>query len=256
MLSGSSLEDVTISWDLSPDDGGGNYMVVGYYVFRGSTYDPIGGWSYPNWTFLPPGTTSYVDVQAGEGDSNSYFYSICASDPLDFIACAYDQVAKFTRHLSQGVNLISVPLVLRDHSIGMVLQTVELDKAWTYDSFSGEWKSHASFKPYSGGLNTTNRTIATWVNVTGDCNLTVAGTVPKNTTIQLSSGWNLIGYPSFNATYTVSDLKTEVNSQRVEGYGTSVPYHLKVLGDTTFIQAGYGYWVWVDSPAIWIVTNS
>jgi hypothetical protein len=256
VLSGSSLEDVTIFWDLSPDDGGGNYMVVGYYVFRGTTYDPIGGWSYPNRTFLPPGTTSYVDVQAGEGDPNSYFYSICASDPLDFIACAYDQVSKFTRQLTQGVNLVSVPLALQDHSIESVLQTVDLDKAWTYDSFSGEWKSYTSFKPYSGDLITLNRTMGVWVDVSNDCNLTVAGIVARNTVIQLYARWNLVGYPSFNATYTTSDLKTAVNSQRVEEYNTSVPYHLKVLGDTEFIQAGYGYWVWVDSSAAWIVTDS
>jgi len=256
ILSGDNLEDVTISWDLSPDDGGGNHMVAGYYVFRGTAHDPTGGWSYPEWTFLPPGTTSYVDVQAGEGDPNSYFYSICASDPLDFIMCAYDQVAKFTRHLTQGVNLISVPLVLQDDSIGTILQTVEFDKAWSYDSSGGEWKSFTSFKPYSGDLITLNRTMSVWVNVPNDCNLTVAGNVAQNTIIQLNVGWNLIGNPSFNATYTISDLKSAVNSQRVEGYDTSVPYHLKVLGDTTFAQAGYGYWVWVDSPATWIVTNA
>ena len=95
-----------------------------------------------------------------------------------------------------------------------------------------------------------------WVNVTGDCNLTVAGVVPVNTIIQLSRGWNLVGFPSFNATYTVSDLKAEVGATRVEGYDSLPPNYLRVLPDAEVPQAGHGYWVRVDTDTVWTVNIS
>ncbi|MCK4444051.1 MAG: hypothetical protein KAW09_05875, partial [Thermoplasmata archaeon] len=252
-LTGSNLEDVTITWDLSPDDGGGNFMVIGYYVFKGPVFEPTGGLSYPTWDFVPPGVTSYVDIKAGEGDANSYYYNICASDPHDFISCDYVQVSKQTRSLSKGVNLISFPLLVPDESIRTVLQTVQFDKAWTYDSATGEWKHYTAFKPYIGELTSVDRTMGAWVDVTSDCNFTVAGIVPMNTTIQLNAGWNLIGFPSFDLTYTVSDLKAAVSSSRVEGYDPLAPYHLRVLGDVEVLQAGYGYWVWVDTATSYVL---
>jgi hypothetical protein len=250
-LTGTNLEDVTITWDLSPDDGGGNYMVAGYYVFKGTTYHPMGGWSYPDWTLLPPGTSSYVDVLAGEGDPDTYFYSICAVDPLDFISCDLEQVSKFTRALSKGINLVSVPLILQDQSIESALQTVEFDKAWTYDSSDGEWKWYMSFKPYAGDLKTINRTMGVWVDVTSDCNLTVAGLVPRVTSILLHAGWNLIGIPTFDSTYAVSDLKVAIDTDRVEGFDSfASPYHLRLLGDLDTLLAGHGYWVRVDASTV------
>ena len=93
-----------------------------------------------------------------------------------------------------------------------------------------------------------------WVNVTGDCNLTVAGVVPAQTTIQLYEGWNLVSFPSFNASYSVSDLKAEIGATRVEGYDLASPNFLKVLGDAEVLQAVYGYWVRVEMDTFWTIT--
>ena len=108
-------------------------------------------------------------------------------------------------------------------------------------------------KDYRRGLWSVNHTMGLWVNVTRDCNLTVAGAVPPQTTIHLYEGWNLVSFPSFNASYTVADLKTEAGATRVEGYDSAPPHHLRVLGDAELLLPGYGYWVRVSAETDWIV---
>lgn len=141
---------------------------------------------------------------------NNYFHQVCALDLNNNTSCAKNQAAKFTRPLSEGPNPISIPLVQSNESIEKVLQTVKFDKVWTYDSSTTKWEWYMTFKPYKGILRTMNHRMGIWVNVTGESNLTVAGVIPPNTSIHLSAGWNLIGFPSFNSTYTVSNLNAVV----------------------------------------------
>ena len=257
-LSGKNLENITLTWFLSPDDGTGLKLIVGYDVYRNLTYDSK-GLDYQLIASLPNGTTTFVDNYTGEGDPNNYFYRVCAIDLYGNTTCAKNQAGKFTRPLSPGPNLVSIPLIQSEESIETVLQTVEYDKAWYYDSSSQEWKWHMTFKEYRRGLWNVNHTMGLWVNVTGDCSLTVAGIVPAQSTIHLHKGWNLIGFPSLNTSYTVADMKAEVGGTRVEGFESMPvfpPYYLRVLGDAEAIQTGYGYWVRVESDTTWTVEVS
>jgi hypothetical protein len=156
----------------------------------------------------------------------------------------------------KGSNLISIPLIQSNESIETVLQTMEYDKAWYYDSSSQEWKWYMKNKEYRRGLWNMNHTMGVWVNVTRASNLTLTGVVPVQTTIHLCEGWNLVSFPSFSTSYSVAVLKVEIGVTRVEGYDSSPPYHLRVLGDGEILQAGYGYWVKVESDADWIVEVS
>ena len=252
-LSGSKLKNVTLSWNLSLDDVNGQRSVVRYDILRGTNYSP----KSPDYTWhdsVPKRTSQYVDIGAGEGDPYDYFYLVCAVDSSGNSTCSYEQAAKFTRPLSPEPNLVSIPLIQSEESIETVLQTVEYDKAWYYDSSSQEWKWHMTFKDYRRGLWNVNHTIGLWVNVTSDCNLTVAGVVPTNANVQLRSGWNLVGFASFSVTYTVGDLKAGVGATRVEGYGSmSTRYYLRVLENAEVLQTGYAYWVRVEADVAWSV---
>ncbi len=254
-LSGKQFENVTIEWTLSEDDGGGERTAIGYDIYRGSVFDS-NGTDYALLTKLPNGTSVYVDNFSGEGDSSCYFYRICAVNVLGFLSCGANQAGKFTRFLTEGPNLISIPLLQKNESIKNVLQTLEFDKAWSYDSFEEEWKWHMTFKDYRRELWNINHTMGLWVNVTRESNLTVAGIVPAQTVIYLGEGWNLASFPSFGALYTISDLKAEIGATRVEGYESVSPYYLRVLGDAETLQAGYGYWVRVETDTVWIVEVS
>ncbi|MFQ6129010.1 MAG: hypothetical protein ACE5QW_08935 [Thermoplasmata archaeon] len=86
--------------------------------------------------------------------------------------------------------------------------------------------------------------------MTEESNLTVAGVVPAQTMIHLYEGWNLISFPSFNSSHTISDLKMSIGAVRVEGHDSVPPYYLRVLGDSEVLQAGYGYWVRVEADTV------
>ncbi|MCK4444631.1 MAG: hypothetical protein KAW09_08815, partial [Thermoplasmata archaeon] len=251
-LSGWNLENVTLTWDLSLDDGVGAMNVVGYDIFRSEVYDS-NGIGYQLLQSVCNGSSAYVDSGAGESNPSNYFYFVCAVNSAGNQSCSLDQAAKFTRPLFQGPSLVSLPLVQSNESIEYVLQTVKYDRAWYYDSFSQEWKWYMTSKAYRRGLWNLNHSMGLWVNVTVDSNLTVAGVVPANTRIQLYSGWNLVGFPSFNSNYSVSDLNAEVGSTRLEGFDFLPPHYLRVLGVVEVLQAGYGYWVRVETDLTWTI---
>ncbi|MCK5291173.1 MAG: right-handed parallel beta-helix repeat-containing protein [Thermoplasmata archaeon] len=255
-LVGVNLEDVAVTWSLSPDDGMGLNSVVRYEVYRNTSYE-WGGWSYQLIASLPNRTTDIVDNSVGEGDPNNYFYLVCAVDVNGKSSCGWDQAGKFTRMVDEGPNLLSIPLIQSDVSLERVLQTLEFDRVWTYHATSGEWESYADSKPYKGDMGTINHRIGFWVSVTEESNLTVAGIVPLNTMLQLKTGWNLVPFPSFRSAYTVSDLKAGTGATRVEGLDpSSLPYFLRVLAPAENLQAGFGYWVRVETDRVWAVDNA
>ncbi len=255
ILSGVNSESVTVSWSLSPDDGKGQGTVVGYRVYRGSSYD-ANGTGYQLLTSLPNGTSDFINSLAGEGDPNNYFYRVCALDLNGRVNCSFNQAGKFTRLLSAGVNLASIPLMQNDRSISEVLKTVKWDRAWAYDSAAQTWRSNERSKLYGGALRTLDYAMAFWIDVNEESNLTVAGTIPSETFIHLHEGWNLVGFPSFNTTYTVADLKVDTGATRIEGFDpSSPPYLLKALQVADVLLAGYGYWICAPTDIVWTVGN-
>ncbi len=254
-LTGTGFENVTLTWELSPDDGQRLKSVVRYDIYRDTSYNPDGT-GYAFLTSVSNGTSQFVDVLAGEGDPNSYFYLVCAVSVNNSSRCSVQQLGKFTRTLGTGLNLVSIPLPQSDEGIGTVLQTVSFDKAWFYDSSEQEWESHMTAKPYPKGLGPVNHTLGFWINVTKDSNLTVAGLVPFNTTIYLRAGWNLVGFPSF-LNYTVANLKAAIAVKRIEGFDAlAPPYYLRAFQDSDLLLAGQGYWVEVVGDATWVLSNT
>jgi hypothetical protein len=254
-LTGYRSQNITIIWSLSSDDGSGQNSVVGYEIYKNRTYDP-NGLGYGLSGFISSGSTELTIKFVGEGDPDNYYYRICAVDLNGLTNCAKNQAAKYTRPASMGPNLVSIPLVQSDESIQTLLQTVFYDNAWSYDSINQEWKSFSISKPYGGTLQSANHTMGVWVDVTRDSNFTVAGVVPTSTTINLQAGWNLVGFPSFDNNYAVADLKATVVVERIEGFdGLALPYFLEVMADGDFLQAGFGYWIRVNTETIWTVEN-
>lgn len=252
-LSGEGFRGVTVTWNLSLDDGSGAKSVVEYGIYRSSLYDFNKG-GYILRHSVQNGTDEFIDNGAGEGDPSNYFYYLCAVTKANISSCTTNQVGKFSRPLAKGPQLVSIPLIQSNESIETVLQTARFDKAWTYDSSSQKWKWYMSFKTYRRDLWNVNHTMGLWINVTKESNLTVAGVVPINTSIQLSSGWNLVSFPSFNSTYAVADLRADTGAVRVEGFDSLPSYYLRVLGDAETLQAGYAYWTGVQADIVWTVS--
>lgn len=255
VLDGKDLENVTFSWNLSADETNGT--MAGYDVYRGTLYGS-GGRDYLLVDTLVNGTSSWTDVGSGEGDAGNYFYAICALSNTNLSSCSANQAAKFARPASWP--LISIPLIQSNESIEQVLQTVEYDAAWYYDSFDQEWRWHMPFKGYRRGLWNVDHTMGLWVNYTAGSYVTVAGMVPAQTSIELHAGWNLVSFPSFNTSYTVANLKADTGATRVEGFDDGTPpwppSRLRVLGSGEVLLAGIGYWVKVEAGITWTVEVS
>jgi parallel beta-helix repeat protein len=252
-LIGGTLAHVNVEWNLSSDDGWGYDSVTEYQLFRGTAYD-LNGIGYTLLTTLPPRTESYFDIDAGDGNPNSYFYRLCVWNFNNQSSCGAGQAGKIARHLSAGPHFVSIPLIQMDVSLTKVLQTVKFDEVWAFDGVVQDWIRWMGSKPYPGGLFEVNRSMGLWVNVIQDSNLTVAGVVPPSTDILLHTGWNIVGYPSFNSTYTVGDLKAGTGAIRVERFDpSSPPYFLRNMADGEILQAGYGYWVLMFTDTVWTV---
>ncbi len=255
VLVGANLENVEITWNASADEGQSSGTVK-YEIWRATSY--AGPYSYLD-EIVANGSPSYTyaDLGAGHGDPSSYFYIVRSVNEMAKWNVTNETAGKFVRQPSAGVNFVSIPLQQVDESLETVLQTLVYDRAWHYDPVGKEWRYYARDRPYKTDIGSMDHGTGLWVNVTVGSALTVAGMVPANTTIQLRSGWNMVGFPSFNLTYTVADLKAATGGTRVEGYyAPGLPYCLRVLDDFEVLETGYAYWVRVDADVDWIVEAS
>ncbi|MCK5290424.1 MAG: PKD domain-containing protein [Thermoplasmata archaeon] len=254
-LGGGNLDDVMLSWSLSPDDGGIENDVVGYEIHYGTSYDP-GGAGYTLLDTVPAGSTSYTHVGGGQSDTNTYFYIVKAVDDTGQKAFGR-QTVKFARHMPVGMQLISVPVIMSDTSVQTVFQTVDFNRVIYYDAMAGKrhnWKTFDTRKPYSS-LSDVNETMALWVDVNTDGYLVTAGLVPLDTTIRLVVGWNFVGYASF-IDRTVGDTFSGAIYQNVEGFDPmDPPWYLLRLSGTDVLSYGNGYWIHVSEEFTWTVSN-
>jgi hypothetical protein len=250
-LTGVGMADILVTWQASGDDGAGLDNVVEYEVYTSNIYNGV----YSLVTTIPAvdqATYQYTCTGCGYGDANNHFFYVRAFNGLEY-STSPNRAGKFTRHLTVGQQLISVPLVTSDTSIGSVLQTIQFDKAWTYDASDAldPWKWHETAKPWKGDLWDINHMQAYWINVVAEDDWVVAGLVPVLTQIQLYAGWNFVSFPSFNPIYTVGQLKLDIAALEVEGFDPGVPYCLTSMGDLDMITAGEGFWIYVASARVW-----
>lgn len=167
------------------------------------------------------------------------------------------QAGKFVRFLEAGKRIASIPLIQDDETLETVLQS--LDGSYNHVRYykssdqSHHWKSYWTFKRYHT-LYDINHRMGFWIQITRDDHLVVAGLVPEVTEIELGHGWNFVGYPCFTP-MPIMDALADVDYKMVDGYSDTPPYHLRHLSSSDIMIADEGYWVWVDPPQIWLLTN-
>ncbi|MFQ6128827.1 MAG: M28 family peptidase, partial [Thermoplasmata archaeon] len=251
-LEGLSLENLNISWALSPDD---SFDVANYALYRGSTYD-TDGQGYEFIANLTVGSSYYLDPNAGHGDLSNYFYFVCANDSVGNCGMSESQAGKIILNLTKGEQLISVPFYQTDEEFWKDMSTGSYSAIRAYDpSFSGSrWRS---FAPYRNArtLSTVDYSVGMWVNITSDSIFTLAGSVRPQFTIQLKKGWNLVGFPS-PSPRLVSDALAGVSYFSIEGYDSSAPpFYLRKYASNEFLYPGRGYWIEASSDSIWTIEN-
>ncbi len=255
VLVGPSNENILITWSLSADDGAGDNDVSHYAIYCHDGYGYEGdGYSYLGQ--VSSGTTSYVHSLAGDGNSFNHFYFVAANDTSGNSNWS-GQAAKFLTPFKTGKQIASIPLVQEDTTLEVVLQT--LDGSYKHVRYykssdqSNHWKSYWTFKTYRT-LFDIDHTMGFWIDIVKPDDLVVAGLVPEVTQIELGHGWNFVGYPSF-IERTLSQGLAGVDWVKAQGYDDNPPFNLKQLTGSDIMRAGEGYWVWVDVPQVWEVSN-
>lgn len=159
--------------------------------------------------------------------------------------------------LTEGWNLISLPLIQIHESIDSVLYSI--DGKWNciqvYNSTDQDhWKSNKTFRPDQlNDLGSLDHKIGIWINITGpNVILTVYGYESISTAIPLHAGWNLVGYPSLS-NETIGNALWGTGADRVEVFDPAEPYLIKEIGPTYIMQPGEGYWVHVPADTVWVV---
>jgi len=222
-------------------------------------------------------TIPFILPMGGKGNisvvwiaSTSGSHDICVfADPNDLIieesetnniACGNIDV-DFYLKLTPGHRLMSFPLAMSNESIESVLSSIAgcFDYVRWYDPLdsSDHWKSYMPGRSYND-LTHLNNKMGLWINITADCTFTPVGVMPVSTMIDLHQGWNMIGFPSFNSTYAVADLKADIGMAGVvvEAFdANAAPYYLQRASDGYVMKAGEGYWVYVPSDATWTVNG-
>lgn len=245
-LEGPGLVSVNITWDLSEQE----WWIANYTVYHSNTYssDRMG---YQFLRELPRGTTNFIHTFAGHGDSQNHFYYVQANG-TNGSAQSVLQVGKFTRDVSLGAQLISIPLEQLEDSISSVFATVSYERIWTYDStpVSGGWKEHDPGKPWQD-IEFIDFERGYWVEVSSPGPMTIAGRVPASPVLHLYPGWNLMSFPSFE-NYDVTRVVSETGATIVEtGDPMRDPYHLVQITGTDSLMAGEGYWIYVPTGVNW-----
>jgi len=163
-----------------------------------------------------------------------------------------------------GWNFISIPLIPSNSSMPAALTDQDGNTTWDmvmwFDPLDTDhWKTYSMFKPPSlNDLLTVNHRMGVWMYIPnaaalGDGILTLAGVQPVNTSINLYTGWNLVGYPSSTPSLASVTLPPEADMVSVCDMGQ--PYYIRDEPPAAVTMSeGNAYWVRVTANCIWTVT--
>ncbi len=241
----TSGTDVWLDWSLSPDDAGGEMDVFVYEIYYGTNNQSceFGSVNFILLDIVYSDTSNYIHTGAGS-DQINYIYYITTRDYQAWRNASSVFAGKCVKHLDAGRNLISIPFQTVFTDIPYIFQRVSLETIWAYDVTDSvdPWKIYDSAKPFTG-LDSVNEMMGLWVDVGSSSDFAVAGLIPQQSSIQIKTGWNLIGFPSV-ANCTVGDLLSSISYDRVEAFDPlSSIYNLKPVEGTHFLEAGDALWV-------------
>jgi hypothetical protein len=255
-LSGTSLDYITLTWTLSGDDGAGEDDVIRYDIYSSTNYNGPGK-GYMKIASVGAGINT-CSIPAMGADSLHHFFYVAAVDDALNLDRTPNQAAKVAIPVYQGKNLVSSILDTLGQDIPSVFQTLAFDKVWMYVGTDpvNPWRSSTPGKQINDLDLTMSVDPATayWIEFNDGGLLRIVGEVREVTNIPLKAGWNLVGYPSVNADYTVADLKIDTGATAVEGAYYAAPiYSLRRFSDSDTLIPGHGYWLYIPSDTIWIV---
>ncbi|UCG68296.1 MAG: FG-GAP repeat protein [Thermoplasmata archaeon] len=164
--------------------------------------------------------------------------------------------------LTQGWNLISIPLIQQEQGITKVIQSIDgyynaLQWYNVTDNLD-PWTDYTTIKSFGNDLYKLNETMGFWIYITkpGETIFLYNGTQPNsNQTIQFHPGWNMVGYPSLtnhNRTAGLNNLTFGMEVDAIQWYDASTKtWH--DMNENDYFEPGKGYWVHSKVECKWEV---
>jgi hypothetical protein len=172
--------------------------------------------------------------------------------------------------LYEGWNLVSFNLVPPSTAVADVLAAIDgnytLVYAWAPNDPDGPWLLYDPSAPYASDLTDIDRSMGFWIKMAVDDTLVITGTQPETTSIALSEGWNLVGYPAAQSQTLPDALEnngiSDYNLVMAFDAPESEPWLLydptapSYANDLTEMAPGWGYWVELNSSGTWDLAYS
>jgi|GEM_PF-5657791 len=126
-----------------------------------------------------------------------------------------------------------------------------------FETSTCKWRSYSIHRPPAlNDLMFVDNTMGFWIHLTsndGDGALTVGeGNMPVSTTIQLHTGWNLVGYP----TTTPMDAETALwgtGFDMIMIFDPGAPYRVTEVPLTHIMYPDNAYWIHVPFDTVWTI---
>ena len=166
-------------------------------------------------------------------------------------------VASHQYNLNVGWNLISIPALPQSTSILDVLNSIssQVGSVWSYQN--GSWKEYDPNNTLFNNLSTMEPGYGYWIKMNSSAVLTISGSTPTVTEINLTSGWNLVGLEGTTPFDTMGDALISISSQigSVWSYqnGSWKEYdpNNTLFNNLSAMEPGYGYWIKMNSNGVW-----
>jgi hypothetical protein len=182
------------------------------------------------------------------------------SESTVFILNATPVTCNFTAYT--GYNIVSVPCIYTATPINDVLSAgAPVGAVYQYIPGSQDpWKVYNPNLPWYAisDLQTLSRRSGYVVVMNGPLSVAFNGSVPSSTIVPITTGWNLIGYPS-TTPRNVTDAFDGINASynKIVAYNKSteqfVSYVNPAGGDLDVVYPNSGYWVNASAIVVWTV---
>ena len=164
--------------------------------------------------------------------------------------------------LHQGWNLISIPTIQEEQNLTRVLGSINswYNAVQWYDinDTNDPWKHYKLGKQFGNDLYQLNETMGFWIHITqpGDTIFVYNGTQPIiNQTIDLSPGWNFVGFPSLNnknRTNALNNIDFGSDVDAIWTYNATTQKWKEITASDNF-EVGRGYLIHSKVTKTWIV---
>lgn len=250
----TSAREVSLSWDENSEPDLDHYVVYWGVTPGDYTYNSI-----DNGDDIGFGIVYSVEIP---DDDQTYYFAVTAvdasgleSDFSDWISTDNMGGAIVVLPVNSNWNLITISSGSGLTSIEDALETIMDDviSVWAYNNES--WQVYDPEKPGFSDLLEVEPGQGLWVNMRDNAELTIPGTPPVGG-IDLSDGWNLVGFSSLasrDIADAISSIDGDVESVWAYRNGGWVVYYPQDLNssDLDTMDPGYGYWIKMNSPALW-----